>query len=125
MFILLTRLAGRFPYETPERAQLDFWELLECITEQAPPALPAEQPGGPRFSAPFRDFVHACLQKDPGERASATELAQHAGLEARDDEIAQGGPSGAAGEALLAELVRQVGPLRRAVAKVPMPPLQE
>jgi hypothetical protein len=44
---------------------------------------------------------------------------------ARDEEIAAGGPSGGAGEALLAELVRQVGPARRNVAKVPMPPLKE
>ena len=120
--------AGRFPYETPERAHLDFWELLECLTEQPPPVLPSEPPGGGSFSAPFRAFVEACLQKDPAARASATELAQHAWLEPRDDEIAGGGPSGAAGEALLAELVRQAGSAalaRRSVAVAKMPPLQE
>ena len=69
--------------------------------------------------------MHACLQKDPSARASATELAAHPWLEAREDELAAGGPSGAAGEALLAELVRQTGPARRSVAMVHMPPLQE
>ena len=104
---------------------MDFWELLECITEQAPPSLPSEPPGGARFSAPFRAFVDACLQKDAAARAGASELAQHAWLEVRDDELAGGGPSGAAGEALRAELLRQVAPVapRRGVAK--MPPLHE
>ena len=102
--------------------------MLECLTEQPPPSLPSQPPGGGSFSAPFRAFVEACLQKDPGARASATELAQHAWLEPRDDEIAGGGPSGAAGEALLAELVRQAGSAalaRRSVTVAKMPPLQE
>ena len=58
--------AGRFPYETPERAHLDFWELLECLTEQPPPTLPSAPPGGGSLSAAYRAFVDACLQKDPG-----------------------------------------------------------
>lgn len=120
------RRAGRFPYQaTAEGAHLDFWELLECITEQAPPALP----GQGSFSAPFRAFVGDCLQKDPAARWSASELARHPWLEARDDEVADGGPGGAAGEALLADLVHQLRPstqqpvARRSVPK--LPPLHE
>jgi serine/threonine protein kinase len=120
---------GRFPYQSsaPAAAHLDFWELLECITEHAPPALPPNSgvAGAPPFSAPFRAFVEACLQKDPLMRPSAADLAQHVWLEAAPGEEA-GGPGGAAGERLLAELAQASwasAAARRGAAA--LPPLQE
>lgn len=51
---------------------LGFWELLEYIVMEPPPALPAEQ-----FSPELVDFVAQCLQKDSKGRPSVTALAQH------------------------------------------------
>jgi hypothetical protein len=97
---------------------MDFWELLECITEQAPPGLPAD---GPPFSAALHSFVDACLQKDAAARPCAVALAQHAWLAPAPGEDADG-PGGAAGEALLAELVRDVRAMSRTRG---LPPLRE
>ena len=49
----------------------DFWELLEQITVNAPPELPA------RHSADFRDFVSKCLVRDPRKRWTAAQLLEH------------------------------------------------
>jgi serine/threonine protein kinase len=121
---------------------MDFWELLECITEHTPPGLPPDvadavagapapaspAPPLPHFSAHFRAFVDACLLKDPAARLSAEALAAHAWLAPLPGEAcdADGGPGGAAGEALLAELVRaswDATRVRRGIAT--LPPLRE
>jgi mitogen-activated protein kinase kinase 1 len=53
-------------------ASLGFWELLEYIVMEPPPALPAES-----FSPELCDFVASCLQKDAAARPSVTALAAH------------------------------------------------
>ena len=101
--LLDVALVGCFPYEasTPSAAHMDFWELLECITERAPPSLPCgvSPADGTPFSAAFHDIVNSCLRKDPAARPSAAALAAHEWVAA-----AAADPEG--GEALLAELVR-------------------
>ncbi|GFR43084.1 hypothetical protein Agub_g4091 [Astrephomene gubernaculifera] len=71
---LLECALGRFPYPPPGESgvTLGFWELLEYIVMEPPPALPADQ-----FSPELVDFVGQCLQKDAKARPSVTALAQH------------------------------------------------
>jgi len=63
---------GAFPYP-PERdgRRLSFWDLLDAIVESPPPTPPTH------FSAPFHAFITACLQKEPAERASSSQLLDH------------------------------------------------
>ncbi|PNW73552.1 hypothetical protein CHLRE_13g563733v5 [Chlamydomonas reinhardtii] len=71
---LLECALGRFPYPPPGETgvNLGFWELLEYIVMEPPPALPADQ-----FSPALCDFVGQCLQKDAAARPSVTALAAH------------------------------------------------
>jgi mitogen-activated protein kinase kinase 1 len=153
MLIPLPLRSGSFPYEasasaSPGGGSMDFWELLECITEHTPPALPQDAassasvadapapapaspssppPPPPHFSAHFRAFVDACLLKDAAARLSAEALAAHAWLAPLPGEEGEAGsPGGAAGEALLAELVRvswDTARVRRGIDA--LPPLRE
>ncbi len=56
---------------------LGFWELLEYIVLEAPPALPRSDG---RFSPELCDFVAKCLVKDPRQRPSIDTIAKHAFL---------------------------------------------
>ncbi|KAG2423998.1 hypothetical protein HXX76_014824 [Chlamydomonas incerta] len=71
---LLECALGRFPYPPPGETgvNLGFWELLEYIVMEPPPALPTDQ-----FSPELCDFVGRCLQKDAAARPSVAALAAH------------------------------------------------
>ena len=49
-----------------------FWGAHECIVKDPPPSLPVEQ-----FSSECRHFFSSCLQKESGQRSSASELLHH------------------------------------------------
>lgn len=70
---LLELSTGAFPYwKSPARPQrLGFWDLLDCIVKDPAPSPP------PSASAHFTHFISACLQKEPRQRASSTQLLQH------------------------------------------------
>ncbi|XP_078431970.1 MAP kinase kinase 6 isoform X2 [Wolffia australiana] len=64
---------GRFPYvPIDQEGWPSFYELLEAIVEQPPPAAPADQ-----FSPEFCSFISACVQKEPKLRSTAAELLDH------------------------------------------------
>ncbi len=113
---------GRFPYQPAAGGTMDFWELLECITQEPPPRLPAllDTDGvAPPFSPAFRAFVEACLQKDPAARPSAEALSAHAWL-------APAPGAEDATEALLAALVNDAWDAASARKRVAaLPPLSE
>ena len=120
------RGTGCFPYRaaTGDARGMDFWALLECITEQPSPALPDadSESAAQSFSTPLRDFVDLCLQKDPAARPGAAQLADHAWLAPAPGE--EGGPGGAAGVALMAQLLREsygANPPRRTAAPMMQP----
>jgi len=71
--VILECAIGRFPYIPSEgEGWLSFYELLEAIVDQPPPSAPADQ-----FSPEFCSFISSCIQKDPAERMSASELLNH------------------------------------------------
>ncbi|MQM11148.1 hypothetical protein Taro_044050 [Colocasia esculenta] len=71
--VILECAIGHFPYVSNEQeGWLSFYELLEAIVDQPPPAAPADQ-----FSPEFCAFISACVQKDPNHRMSALELLDH------------------------------------------------
>ena len=59
-----------------QRLGLSFWDLLHCIVDMEPPALPAAVKGV-SFAPPFTAFVSACLAKDQTARPSAEALLAH------------------------------------------------
>lgn len=65
---LVTLALGHFPLSTG----LGYWGVVQAIQDSPPPSLP---PGS--FSADLRDLVGRCLRKDPGKRATASELLCH------------------------------------------------
>mmetsp|Transcript_9428 Transcript_9428/g.17642 ORF Transcript_9428/g.17642 Transcript_9428/m.17642 type:complete len:873 (-) Transcript_9428:1175-3793(-) len=84
---LLTLALGRLPLDTKG----GFWGILQCVRDSPPPTLPADGP----WSDDFRDFVAKCLQHDPNQRGTSTQLLQHRFLaKAKPDEpeIEEGGP---------------------------------
>ncbi|CAA6666067.1 unnamed protein product [Spirodela intermedia] len=71
--VILECAIGRFPYVPSEQeGWLSFYELLEAIVDQPPPAAPTDQ-----FSPEFCSFISACVQKEPRSRMSALELLDH------------------------------------------------
>ena len=83
---ILELAMGSFPYP-PERGgrRLSFWDLLDAIVESPPPTPPAH------FSPPFHAFVTACLHKEPGARASSSQLLSHPALSSAESAIDTGG----------------------------------
>lgn len=56
------------------RPIVSLYELLACIVDDEPPVLP---PMPELFSSEFRDFVQACLVKDPAKRSDQATMLQH------------------------------------------------
>ncbi|KAL8094002.1 mitogen-activated protein kinase kinase 6 [Apium graveolens] len=72
--VILECAIGRFPYIQSEE-QLgapSFYELLDAIVRSPVPSAPPDQ-----FSPEFCSFVSACIQKDPIDRSSASDLLVH------------------------------------------------
>jgi serine/threonine protein kinase len=80
---------GRYPYHTPLDGaatlahnsttdgpptckDIGFFDLLHLITVDGPPRLPSNG-----YTPQLIDFLDACLQKQPGLRASAADLVRH------------------------------------------------
>lgn len=79
---LLECALGKYPYQ-PSGSQegwMNFYELLQTIVDQPPPAAPEDH-----FSPEFCSFISACLQKDPKNRPSAAELLNHPFLTKYDE----------------------------------------
>eukprot|EP00768_Dysnectes_brevis_P005405 gnl/Dysnectes_brevis/3891_a5034_833.p1 GENE.gnl/Dysnectes_brevis/3891_a5034_833~~gnl/Dysnectes_brevis/3891_a5034_833.p1 ORF type:complete len:391 (-),score=87.01 gnl/Dysnectes_brevis/3891_a5034_833:196-1368(-) len=76
---LMELLTGAYPYTStrgsnggmvPGGVALTFWDALKHIVQDPPPQLNS------KYSDHCREFVSACLQKDPAKRPSAAELLQ-------------------------------------------------
>ena len=71
---------------------------MKAIRDDAVPVLPKLQPGsGKEFSLEFRNFIQACMHKDPKARATASELLSFpfvAGADAKWSEALKGSPDG-------------------------------
>ncbi|XP_010433557.1 PREDICTED: mitogen-activated protein kinase kinase 1-like [Camelina sativa] len=72
--VLLECATGKFPYTPPENKKVwsSVYELVDAIVETAPPSAPSHL-----FSPEFCSFISQCIQKDPRDRKSATELLEH------------------------------------------------
>ncbi|KAK7245483.1 hypothetical protein RIF29_40329 [Crotalaria pallida] len=72
--VVLECAIGRFPYIQSEdqQGQPSFYELLAAIVESPPPCAPSDQ-----FSPEFCSFVSSCIQKDPQDRLTSSELLSH------------------------------------------------
>jgi len=81
--VVLECATGRFTYLPPgqEEGWLNFYELLETIVEQPAPCASPDQ-----FSPEFCSFISACVQKDPKDRMSATDLLNHAFIRKYEDQ---------------------------------------
>ncbi|KAG1211502.1 hypothetical protein G6F35_010477 [Rhizopus arrhizus] len=66
---------GHYPYKYD-----NMFAQLEAITNGEPPSLPSET-----FSIEARDFVAACLQKDPNKRPTYAELLEHPFIKKYED----------------------------------------
>ncbi|CAI0426187.1 unnamed protein product [Linum tenue] len=69
--VVLECAIGRFPYmrSEDEEERPSFYELLEAIVDSPPPTAPPDQ-----FSPEFCSFVSACIQKEPRDRSSSSDL---------------------------------------------------
>lgn len=63
---------GQFPLSTSNTSTDHMFEMIQAITEDPIPALPAHL-----FSTELCDFVHLMLRRDPAERPTADKLLQH------------------------------------------------
>ncbi|GLJ43957.1 hypothetical protein SUGI_0916370 [Cryptomeria japonica] len=81
--VVLECATGNFPYLPPgqEEGWLNFYELLETIVEQPPPCASPDQ-----FSSEFCSFISACVQKEPRDRMSATDLLNHPFIKKYEDQ---------------------------------------
>ncbi|KAK9142014.1 hypothetical protein Syun_011414 [Stephania yunnanensis] len=72
--VILECAIGRFPYIQSEDQQSwpSFYELLDAIVGKPPPSAPPDQ-----FSPEFCSFISSCIQKDPRDRMSSSELLSH------------------------------------------------
>ncbi|KAH9610521.1 hypothetical protein KSS87_000993 [Heliosperma pusillum] len=72
--VMLECAIGRFPYLHSEDQQggPSYFELLAAVVESPPPTAPSDQ-----FSPEFCSFISACIQKDPSERWTSSDLLTH------------------------------------------------
>ncbi|KAI4377773.1 hypothetical protein MLD38_015351 [Melastoma candidum] len=80
--VILECAIGRFPYLRTEDQDSwpSFYELLEAIVGSPPPSAPKDQ-----FSPEFCSFISACIQKDPKERSSSSDLLTHTFIKKFED----------------------------------------
>lgn len=79
--VLLECATGSFPYVPPEGTVWEsFFELMDAIVSQPPPSAPPSH-----FSAEFCSFISACVQKEPKDRRSASDLMAHPFINMYDD----------------------------------------
>ena len=71
---LFEMASGKKPYSPSER------NPKETIPDSYPPSLSKD-----KWSAPFRDFLSKCLEKDVNQRASVSEL-MNVGIRGENDE---------------------------------------
>ncbi|KAF0979797.1 hypothetical protein FDP41_000950 [Naegleria fowleri] len=72
--IVLESVTGKFPFRDEHDKPIGvFWELLNTIKMKAPPSLSPHQ----GYSSEVCDFIALCLQKDPKQRATVSELLEH------------------------------------------------
>ncbi|KAF8696859.1 hypothetical protein HU200_036498 [Digitaria exilis] len=64
---------GRCPFLLPGRVRPSFDKLSQAICDGEPPSLPESSGASPEL----REFVAACLQKDPRRRATVAQLLTH------------------------------------------------
>ena len=80
---LLECALGRFPYPEPDEsgniAKLEFWNLINYISQSPAPSAPVSS------SDDFKDFIRICLGKEPGTRSSAKELLLHPFIQRHKD----------------------------------------
>jgi len=64
---------GRYPYSDlgGDQSKMTFFDLVDILSTKPAPKLPDN------YSPVIQDFVAICLRKEPGTRASATELLKH------------------------------------------------
>eukprot|EP00252_Welwitschia_mirabilis_P023431 TRINITY_DN6611_c0_g1_i1.p1 TRINITY_DN6611_c0_g1~~TRINITY_DN6611_c0_g1_i1.p1 ORF type:complete len:355 (-),score=65.55 TRINITY_DN6611_c0_g1_i1:84-1148(-) len=81
--VLLECATGHFPYTPPEQEEgwPSFYELLEAVVEQPAPSAPQD-----RFAPEFCSFISACVQKDPKQRMSASNLLNHPFIKKHEDQ---------------------------------------
>ncbi|KMT03220.1 hypothetical protein BVRB_8g197680 [Beta vulgaris subsp. vulgaris] len=72
--IVLECAIGRFPYIQSEDQQSapSYFELLAAIVGSPAPCAPSDQ-----FSPEFCSFISACIQKDPKDRWTSSDLLKH------------------------------------------------
>lgn len=72
--VMLECAIGRFPYIESEDQQNgpSYFELLQAIVGSPPPSAPPDQ-----FSPEFCSFISDCIQKDPKDRWTSSDLLSH------------------------------------------------
>lgn len=66
---MMTLSLGRLPFDTGG----GFWHILQCVRDSAPPRLP----NNGQWSPEYCDFITQCLQHNPDDRPTASQLLTH------------------------------------------------
>ncbi|XP_021723519.1 mitogen-activated protein kinase kinase 6-like [Chenopodium quinoa] len=80
--VMLECAIGRFPYIQTEDQQSapSYFELLAAIVGSPAPCAPSDQ-----FSPEFCSFISACIQKDPKDRWTSSDLLNHSFIKKFED----------------------------------------
>ncbi|XP_021741389.1 mitogen-activated protein kinase kinase 6-like [Chenopodium quinoa] len=80
--VMLECAIGRFPYIQSEDQQCapSYFELLAAIVGSPAPSAPSDQ-----FSPEFCSFISACIQKDPKDRWTSSDLLNHSFIKKFED----------------------------------------
>ncbi|EFC38137.1 predicted protein [Naegleria gruberi] len=72
--IVLESVTGKFPFRDEQDEAIGvFWELLNTIKTKEPPSISTNM----GYSKDVCDFIALCLQKDPKQRATVSDLLEH------------------------------------------------